>query len=93
MFNMDKNIDSNPSRRKFLELSLTTRATTLIGGSVISSVSGWKNEKSTEKVKLLSPDGQLVEVDSSDVCHHLASQNIREVDFFSCLKQFPSRLK
>jgi len=63
------------SRRKFLKLGLATSASTLVGGGIISAVSGCKNVKSGEKVKLLSPDGHLVEVDSSDVCHHPASRS------------------
>jgi molybdopterin-containing oxidoreductase family iron-sulfur binding subunit len=64
--------DNNSSRRKFLKLGLAAGATALIGGGgkVLSAVSNPEAvaKETGEKVKLLSPDGSLVEVDKAH-CH------------------------
>ena len=67
---MKKN--SNSTRRNFLKLGLAAGATALIGGGgkVLSAVSNPEpvSKETGEKVKLLSPDGSLVEVDKGH-CH------------------------
>ena len=67
---MEKN--SNSTRRNFLKLGLAAGATALIGGGgkVLSAVSNPEpaSKETGEKVKLLSPDGTLVEVDKGH-CH------------------------
>lgn len=52
------------TRRKFLKFGLTAGAGAALGAGLLSSCS---NDKSGEKVKLLTPDGKLVEVDKSQV--------------------------
>jgi Fe-S-cluster-containing dehydrogenase component len=64
--------DNNSSRRKFLKLGIAAGATALIGGGgkMLSAASGTgqPSGETGEKVKLLSPDGSMVEVDKGH-CH------------------------
>lgn len=57
---MDKDKEQN-DRRGFLKKSLTLGATALIGGKIISG--GTDNNKPKEKIKVLTQDGKLIEVD------------------------------
>jgi molybdopterin-containing oxidoreductase family iron-sulfur binding subunit len=69
---MDENANSgNANRRKFLKKGLLTCAGTIMGTGLMSSCSPERSGKSSEKVKLLSTDGKLVEVDK-DQLHHLS---------------------
>ncbi|MFC1733992.1 4Fe-4S dicluster domain-containing protein [candidate division KSB1 bacterium] len=71
---MDKKNENNNSRRKFLKrLGIAAGAGTMVGCGVLSAVAIDKRTKSGEKVKLLSPEGILVEVDKSDMCCEPAS--------------------
>ncbi len=69
MQNSDKNSDKN--RRDFLKLGALGAAAAACGSMLCSSCGGAPEEG--EKVKLLSPDGKLVEVDSKHLkhVHHL----------------------
>lgn len=61
---------NDPSRRDFIKL--TTLATATVAcGSLACSCSGKQEHAGTgEKVKLLTQDGQMVEIDSSHLRHH-----------------------
>ncbi len=61
------------SRRDFLRKGLITGSVLAAGASLFSSCSKEEEVPSGEKVKLLSPDGKLVEVDSSHIHHCGAS--------------------
>ncbi len=63
------NEDNN--RRNFLRSSVATIAATVVGGSLINSFVSCKDsvEKQGGKVKVLTPDGKLVEVDSTHLTH------------------------
>lgn len=67
---MEKNINTN-ERREFLKNSLGTITATVIGGSLINSIVSCKPEVNKEgtKVKVLTADGKLVEVDSAHISH------------------------
>lgn len=56
------------SRRKFLKFGLTAGAGVVISGGVLHALTSNAETETGEKVKLLSPDGKLVEVDKSQ-CH------------------------
>ncbi len=66
MENKDKN-----SRRKFLDNGIKLGLVTAIGGigisKIASKLSAQSNEKTGEKVELMTTDGTLIEVDSSEV--------------------------
>ena len=69
---MDENSNSGKSdRRKFLKKGLLSSTGTLMGAGFISSCSQKTSGESSEKVKLLTTEGKLVEVDK-DQLHHLA---------------------
>jgi len=59
-----KNDEKKASRRNFLKLGLTAGAGAVAGGSLIAGLS---DGKSGEKVKVLTTDGKVVEVDKADV--------------------------
>ena len=70
--------DKFPSRRKFLKLGIAAGAGALIlgGNKVFSSFTDTDSKETGEKVKLLTPDGKLVEVDKGTCvvpCHRPAS--------------------
>jgi molybdopterin-containing oxidoreductase family iron-sulfur binding subunit len=60
-----KKEDNTASRRSFLKLGLTAGAGALAGGSVIAGLNS--ETKSGEKVKVLTTDGKVVEVDKEDI--------------------------
>ena len=62
----------NSDRRKFLKKGLLTGAGTLLGTSFVSSCSQKSSGDSSEKVKLMTTEGKLVEVDKHQL-HHLSS--------------------
>ncbi len=71
------------SRREFLEKSIVGGLTALSAASLFSSCHGDDVKETGEKVKLLSPDGTIVEVDSAYINTnipelHLSEHNIRE---------------
>jgi Fe-S-cluster-containing dehydrogenase component len=63
------------NRRNFLKLGIAAGATALIasGGNVLSAITNPENKETGEKMKLLTPDGKLVEVDKGHVCCQPAS--------------------
>ena len=71
----NKNKRKKSSRRRFLKKSLLAGAGAATGVSMMSGLASGKTKKSEEKIKLLTPDGKLVEVDRSDV-HHPSSDNL-----------------
>jgi len=64
----DQNLSDKSSRRNFLKnLGTGVGAVTLAGVGGTAAISAGKAAKSGEKIKLLSPDGKLVEVDKDDI--------------------------
>ncbi len=61
----DKKKDKKKSRREFLKIGLTSGAGLIAGGLVLGNISDDGKIKSGETLKLLAPDGSLVEVDKS----------------------------
>ena len=59
-----KDNENNP-RREFIRRGLLAGAGALAASGVLSACG--KNHKAGEKVKLLTPDGKLVEVDAADI--------------------------
>jgi len=55
------------SRRNFLRKGLTVGAAAVAGLGALSAVGNSDNKKTGEKVKLLTADGKLVEVDKADI--------------------------
>lgn len=60
-----KNQDKPNSRRDFLNKSAISVAAVAGGAGLVSILTGCQNTESGEKVKLLSTDGQIVEVDKA----------------------------
>jgi len=72
MKNKDKNEslkNRDDSRRKFIRYGITAGAGSLLGISLLSAKKN-NEEPSGEKVKLLTTDGKLVEVDKAHCCSH-----------------------
>jgi Fe-S-cluster-containing dehydrogenase component len=73
---------NNNSRRGFLKFGLITGAVAATGFGVVKALSKEGTEGNGEKIKLLSPDGKIVEVDKSEINPHLhnfpVSDHIRE---------------
>jgi molybdopterin-containing oxidoreductase family iron-sulfur binding subunit len=61
----------NSNRRAFFKSSLASLTATLVGGSLINSFVSCRetDEKNREKVKVLTSDGKLMEVDSAHLQH------------------------
>ena len=69
--------NENTDRRKFLKFGLLAGGVTLATGlGLKSGILGKDSESTGKKVKLLTADGQLVEVDSSHIKHHIAESKI-----------------
>jgi molybdopterin-containing oxidoreductase family iron-sulfur binding subunit len=66
--NQEKPEDTSEGRRKFLKLGLLTAGLTIAGGGLQKVLSD--EPGSREKVKVLTAEGQLVEVDSAHVKQH-----------------------
>ncbi len=67
---MDEKFNSgNSNRRKFLIKGLLTCAGSVMGTGFITSCTQEKTGKSSEKVKLLTTEGKLVEVDKDHIQH------------------------
>ena len=60
---------NDTSRRSFLKTAAVATVATAACGSLACSCSS-KQAPATEKVKLLSPDGEIVEIDSAYLNHH-----------------------
>jgi molybdopterin-containing oxidoreductase family iron-sulfur binding subunit len=73
--------NKNTSRRNFLKLGITAGATALIGGgTVISAITKANKSTGGDKVKMLSPDGKLMEVDRGHAlcCNVPTSKEVRK---------------
>ena len=71
--------NENTDRRKFLKFGLLAGGVTLATGlGLKTNILGTENKESGTKVKVLTADGQLMEVDSSLVTHHAADQTLSE---------------
>ena len=59
-----------PSRRKFLKLGVAAGAGALVlgGSKVLSAFTDHDSKQSGEKIKVLTQDGKLVEVDKGHTC-------------------------
>lgn len=69
----EKNTKNKTSRRNFLKGSLAAGASAAAGAGILSAFADNKEDDSGEKVKLLSQEGELVEVDKSQIkpaCEH-----------------------
>ncbi len=74
------------SRRKFLKSGFALGAGTILGGGVISSVSKVQAETSGKKVKVLTTDGKVLEINESflsekhehEHCNHVTGSAARE---------------
>jgi len=69
---MKQKSNNKSTRRNFLKSSITVAAGTVLGGSLLSSFTKGATQESGEKTKLMTTDGQLVEVDKSH-CHECAA--------------------
>ncbi|MBP1665827.1 MAG: hydrogenase [Bacteroidetes bacterium] len=68
MMSKEQNKSDKPNRRKFLkDLGAGMGAFSLAGIGGTAALTAGKAAKSGEKIKLLSPDGKLVEVDKDDI--------------------------
>jgi Fe-S-cluster-containing dehydrogenase component len=77
---MDKK--SNPGdagRRRFLQKGLLTCAGSVMGAGFISSCSTEGSGESSEKVKLLTTEGNLVEVDKTQL-HHVSGDPVSRME-------------
>jgi molybdopterin-containing oxidoreductase family iron-sulfur binding subunit len=79
---MNENENSGTSRRNFLKLGLLSGGSVIAGAGITNLVSCDEKKESGKKVKVLTADGKLVEVDSSHVhegkFEKLANREIRE---------------
>lgn len=66
--------DNKSSRRNFLKLG-ALGSMALAGTTVVSTVSCDSKAKTGKKVKVLTADGKLVEIDSSHVEHHASNDD------------------
>jgi len=64
----DKIKKERTNRRKFLKLGLMSGATAIVGTSLVSSFETEESAKtSADKIRLLTPDGKMVEVEASNI--------------------------
>ena len=73
-----KNEQEDSTRRKFLIFGLLAGGATLAGLGLQQKLAGDAPPPTGKKVKVLTADGKLVEVDSSLVTHHAADTNLTE---------------
>jgi molybdopterin-containing oxidoreductase family iron-sulfur binding subunit len=71
-----KNTDEGSQRRKFLKFGLLAGGAALAGWGIQKKVYADTIPSPGEKVKVLTADGKLVEVDSSHLRHHVAEATI-----------------
>ena len=55
------------NRRNFLKLGLMSSVTAVTGASLVSNLASEEIKPPHEKIKLLTPDGKIVEVDSNNI--------------------------
>jgi Fe-S-cluster-containing dehydrogenase component len=73
--------DKTPSRRKFLKLGVAAGAGALIigGSKMLSALTEQESKATGEKIKVLTQDGKLVEVDKGHTCcEPVSSQEARQ---------------
>ena len=64
----DKASKGNPDRRKFMKLGIMSGITGLTGATLLSNLASEQElEASGDKIKLLTPDGKIVEVDAKNI--------------------------
>ena len=63
----EENADEGSSRRNFLKKVGVGVGAVSLAGIAVTSVIGGNKSKSGKKIKLLSTDGKLVEVDKDDI--------------------------
>lgn len=68
--------DNKPTRRNFVKVGLATGALAALGNMSCFSGAGNQSEGSGEKIKLLGPDGTLVEVDKAAIKPAVAVDNL-----------------
>jgi Fe-S-cluster-containing dehydrogenase component len=84
-----KTNENDKSRRNFLKLGLSASAGTLAAGTVISGIAATESfGKKNEKVKVLTTDGKLIEVDKSQV---EAASWVKPADHEGSRKGIPDR--
>lgn len=71
-----KSVESQSSRRNFLRLSLLAGSSAIAVTGISKAISEEAPKASGEKVKVLTADGKLVEVDSAHIHHHPAEHII-----------------
>ena len=61
--------EGGTDRRKFLKLGLMTSLTAITGASIVTSLAAQEEEKEPtgEMIRLLTPDGKIVEVNASNI--------------------------
>ncbi|NQV78815.1 MAG: hypothetical protein HQ490_10760, partial [Lutibacter sp.] len=60
--------ESGTNRRKFLKLGILSSFTAIASSSIVTSLASQEEEKSSgEKIRLLTPDGKIVEVNASNI--------------------------
>ena len=69
---MENNKNELSPRRKFLKFGLLAGGATLVGLGIQRNLLAESIPESGQKVKLMTADGKLVEVDSSHVNHHIS---------------------
>lgn len=63
-----KTENGSTNRRKFLKLGLLSSVTAVAGASLISNLTSEEELKASgEKIRLLTPDGKIVEVDAANI--------------------------
>ena len=74
------------SRRNFLK-------TSLIAGAVFGLFPPFKNSsrKTSKKIKLLTPDGRLVEIDKSAIKNHIISTRATDQEVLEWMKSQPKK--
>ena len=59
---------SGTNRRNFLKLGLMSSVTAVAGASLVSNLASEEEIKTSgEKIRLLTPDGKIVEVDATNI--------------------------
>ena len=79
---MDSKENQQNSRRNFLKLGLLTGGSVIVAASLTSALTKEENKETGEKVKVLTADGKLVEIDSSHIhegkFEDIAKRHVRE---------------
>ncbi len=73
---METNNNEDSPRRKFLKLGLLAGGATLAGLGIKKNIFADTIPESGQKVKLMTADGKLVEVDSAHVNHHITETKV-----------------